>query len=118
MRVERPYIKDRLYVIDFTGGWSFGEPQSFVSSCFSTSRSQVAVVERVFSPAPINFPLAVLQYFHGIARGPSVHESLSHRKPPDDVAEFVEQKGNASLSGVSIVKTYLQPVPSRTYDSG
>ena len=23
VRVERPYIKDRLYVIDFTGGWSW-----------------------------------------------------------------------------------------------
>jgi hypothetical protein len=45
VRVERPYIKDRLYVIDFTGGWSFGEPQSFVSSCFSSSRSQLLMSE-------------------------------------------------------------------------
>jgi hypothetical protein len=79
----------------------------------------ISIVDvRVFPCRAINLTLAVLQHFHGISRGLTVPGIIVLGKAPDNVAKFVKQNGDSSLRRVSIIKTYLQPVPSRTHASG
>jgi hypothetical protein len=67
---------------------------------------------QVFPCSPINLTLAVLQHFHSISRGLAVPGIIVLGKAPDNVAKFVKQNGDSSLRRVSIIKTYLQPVPA------
>jgi hypothetical protein len=87
-----------------------------LSAC-SFMKSISIVDVRVFPCSPINLTLAVLQHFHGISRGLTVPRIIVLGKAPDNVAKFVKQNGDSSLRCVAIIKTYLQPVPSRTHAS-